>query len=353
VTDPASAIRPPAVGDASFDEYYYAHCCGDPYERSEPLLRFFGGIADRLVADIAPKTVFDAGCAIGLLVEALRQRGVEATGIDLSSYAMSRVDERVRAYVSQGSIADEFTGRYDLIVSIEVLEHMPARAAEAAIANFCRHTDDVLFSSSPLDYKEPTHVNVHPPEYWAAEFARHGFYRDVDFDASFITAWAARFRRSTEPVHRIVRNYERRFWELLLERNDTRAYSMQVQNELAAKIREVADLAGAGAERDAIRADLVARRAELEASRADLEAARADLAVARARADQSIARADLSAVELRAKTEALAVREAEMARMGAAQHAAEVALAEARDRIIHMERSVFWRLRSLLRGNRR
>jgi SAM-dependent methyltransferase len=225
-------LRPPAVGDASFDEYYYAHCCGDPYTRSDELLRFFGGIADRLVADIAPKTVLDAGCAIGLLVEALRQRGVDATGVDLSSFAIGQVAPEMRDYCRHGSIADELTGGYDLIVSIEVLEHMPAREAEAAIANFCRHTDDVLFSSSPLDYREPTHINVHPPEYWAEAFARHGFYRDVDFDASHITPWAARFRRSAEPLHRVVRDYERRFWELRLESNHTREYSMQLQREV-------------------------------------------------------------------------------------------------------------------------
>jgi SAM-dependent methyltransferase len=330
VTDPASAIRPPAVGDASFDEYYFAHCCGDPYERSEPLLKFFAGIADRLVADIAPKTVLDAGCAIGLLVEALRQHGVDATGIDLSAYAIGRVDDRLRAYCRQGSIADEFPQRYDLIVSIEVLEHMPARDAEAAIANFCRHTDDVVFSSSPLDYKEPTHVNVHPPEYWASEFARHGFYRDVDFDASYITPWAVRFRRSSEPLHRIVRDYERRFWELLLERNDTRAYSMQVQNDLADKLRRVAEAEAraeaAVTERDAARADLQTAQTELQASRA------------------------AAGAELRAKTDALAVREAETARLGAALHTAEVNLAQARDRIFHMERSLFWRVRTLFRG---
>jgi SAM-dependent methyltransferase len=349
VSDPASAIRPPAVGDASFDEYYYAHCCGDPYDRSEPLLRFFGGIADRLVADVAPKTVLDAGCAIGLLVEALRQRGVEATGIDLSSYAIGRVDEAVRAYCRQGSIADEFPERYDLIVSIEVLEHMPVRAAEAAIANFCRHTDDVLFSSSPLDYKEPTHINVHPTEYWAAEFARHGFYRDVDFDASYITPWATRFRRSAEPLHRVVRNYERRFWELTLERNDTRTYSMQVQNDLAERIRRATELeraaADAGAERDAIKAQADALRADLETARTEIETSRTALAAA-AHA------AAATAADLRAKSDALAVREAETAHLGTALHAAEVALAEARDRIAHMERSVFWRIRTLIRGSR-
>jgi hypothetical protein len=273
------SVRPPAVGDASFDEYYFAHCCGDPYKRTDEHMRMFGGIADRLVADIAPKTVLDAGCAIGMLVETLRARGVDASGIDLSTYAVGQVDESVRAYCRHGSIAEEFTGRYDLIVSIEVLEHMPQREGEAAIANFCRHTDDVLFSSSPLDFKEPTHVNVHMPEYWAEEFARHGFYRDVDFDGSFITPWAARFRRSAEPLHRIVRSYERRFWELALERNHTREYSMKVQGELAQRIGEV----------DRLTAEVAPLRTEL---------------------------------------------------------------AQARDRIFHMEQSVFWKLRNLFRSDK-
>jgi len=279
VSDPTSALRPPAVGDASFDAYYYAHCCGDPYTRSETLLRFFAGIADRIVADINPKTALDAGCAIGLLVEALRARGVDATGIDLSSYAIGQVPESVRAYCRHGSIADEFPARYDLIVSLEVVEHMPAREAEAAISNFCRHADDVLFSSSPLDYKEPTHINVHPPEYWAEAFARHGFYRDVDVDLSHITPWAARFRRRTEPAHRIVRDYERRFWELALENAHRREHASGLQREVQ----------------------------EMQDARPALAQARRELADA------------------------------------------TTALAQARDRIAHMERSLFWRVRSLFR----
>lgn len=299
MTDPVRAAQPPAVGDASFDAYYYAHCCGDPYYRSEALLRFFCGVADRLVADIAPASVLDAGCAIGLLVESLRERGVDASGIDLSSYAIRQVHENVRAYCHHGSIADEFSARYDLIVSIEVLEHMPPREAETAIANFCRHTDDVIFSSTPGDYKEPTHVNVHPPEHWASEFARHGFYRDVDFDGSYITPWTIRFRRGGEPFHRVVRGYERRFWELTLERNDTRAYSMEIQNRLSAQMAE-------------------AERRRIDAERA----------------------ADLD--------RQLAARAADVRRL-------ETELAQARDRIFHMERSAFWRARLVwdrLRGAR-
>ncbi|NTV63264.1 MAG: class I SAM-dependent methyltransferase, partial [Oscillochloris sp.] len=149
-----------------------------PYRRDEAWMAFFGGVADRIVAEIAPASALDAGCAIGLLVEQLRLRGVDTQGVDISEYAISSAHESIRDHVRVGSIAEPLGRRYDLIVCIEVLEHMPRREAEAAIASFCAHSDDVLFSSSPFDHKEATHFNVNPPEYWAYLFAQHGFYRD-------------------------------------------------------------------------------------------------------------------------------------------------------------------------------
>ncbi|HEX6463671.1 MAG TPA: hypothetical protein VFZ98_04435, partial [Vicinamibacterales bacterium] len=101
-----------------------------------------------------------------------------------------------------------------------------------AIANIAAHTDDVLFSSTPFDYSEPTHVNVRMPEDWAEAFARYGFYRDVDFDASFVTKWAARFTRRNVPMQRIVRDYERRFWQARAAELDARNYSRELQQKL-------------------------------------------------------------------------------------------------------------------------
>lgn len=49
----------------SYDNFYFAHDCGRPYQRDEVWLRFFATIADRVVSDIRPCTVLDAGCAIG------------------------------------------------------------------------------------------------------------------------------------------------------------------------------------------------------------------------------------------------------------------------------------------------
>jgi glycosyltransferase involved in cell wall biosynthesis len=218
----------------TYDAYYYAHGCGSPYGRSEEWLRHFSAIAERIVEWLQPRTALDAGCAMGFLVEMLRKQGVEAFGVDVSEYAIAHVHPDVQPYCWAGSVADPFPQTYDLIVCIEVLEHMPREDAERAVANFCRHTRSVLFSSTPFDYKEPTHINVQSPEHWAALFAQHGFYRDVDFDASFIAPWAVRFICREEPTHQLIRDYERRFWLLWKENTDLRSLTLEMRNQLAA-----------------------------------------------------------------------------------------------------------------------
>jgi len=218
-----------------YDAYYFAHGCGQPYERSAQWLGFFSDIADHIANKIRPGTVLDAGCGLGLLVEALRQRDVHAFGIDISEYAIQNVHKDIHPYCWVGDIADPFPQDYDLIVSIEVVEHMPARQAEQAISNFCLHSEDVLFSSSPFDYKEVTHFNVHPPEHWAELFAQNNHFRDVDFDASFITPWAVRYRRKKEPLARLVREYERKYFLLWKENLDLRNLTVEMRKDLAAQ----------------------------------------------------------------------------------------------------------------------
>lgn len=189
-----------AIGER-YDERYYAEALGTPYERGNPhWLRFFDAVAAHIVEIAAPETVLDVGCAHGFLVEKLRERGVEAYGFDLSAYAIGQVHESISPYVWQASVTDALDrparalagGRYDLITCIEVLEHLTPDDGAAAIANLCAHTDLVLFSSTPDDRTEPTHVNVQPPKYWRWHFEQNDFsWRG----ASFLTPWAMWFER--------------------------------------------------------------------------------------------------------------------------------------------------------------
>lgn len=194
------------------EEYYHNGCGPIPYEEPEHWVEFFGMIADRIVKDIHPQTVLDAGCAMGYLVAALRDRGVEAYGIDISEYAVSKVREDVRPFCRVGSLTEEFPAdlpqRYDLIVSIEVLEHLYAEDGKKAIANLCRHTDTVLFSSTPDDFTERTHVNVQQREYWARLFFEQGFTDDINYRPKYLTAYASLFRKNTD-MARQVEDYER------------------------------------------------------------------------------------------------------------------------------------------------
>jgi SAM-dependent methyltransferase len=218
-----------------FDERYFAKSCGEPYERSEDWLNLFSIFSERIQNEINPGSVLDAGCAMGFLVEKLRERGVEAWGVDISEYAIGEVASKVKEYCWVGSVTEPFPRRYDLIVSIEVLEHLAPQDSETAVANLCNFCDDVLFSSTPYDYKEASHINVQPVEYWAELFAKEGFTRDVNFNASFITPWTVRYRKTGNPLHRIVRDYERKFWFLWKENNDLRERIFELEDQIPTK----------------------------------------------------------------------------------------------------------------------
>ena len=215
----AAAVVPAEAPKEEYDKAYWDKFMPNrPYAREHGWLEFFQYIADRIILDINPQSVLDAGCAMGFLVEALRDRGVEAYGVDLSDYALAKVRPDIKQFTWKGSVSEPLPRRYDLIVSIEVLEHLPAGESDKALANLCRSTDDFLFSSTPADFKEPTHHNVRPPEYWAERFAQAGFYRDMDFDpTTFISPTAVRLRRVKDPLPLHVARYERIFWTLKQE----------------------------------------------------------------------------------------------------------------------------------------
>ena len=207
-------------------------------------------IAERIVSDIGPATTLIVGCGEGVLVEALRRRGVEAFGMDASEDVVQRVHTDIQPYCWVGSMTDPFPRHYDLIVCIEVLECLDTPEADRVVANICQYTDDVLFSSTPLDSRGVTRFSVQAPDYWATLFARQGFFRDVDFDTSFVMARAARFREVQEPIFRVVGVYERHLWRLRWETLARRELNIEQRGELAKKEDHLLSLKAQLEERD-------------------------------------------------------------------------------------------------------
>lgn len=222
-------------GGPSYGASYYQHYWGGggAYERNERWLEFFGKVADGIVRDLHPSSVLDAGCAMGFLVEELVKRGVDAYGIDVSKYAISQMHESVRNRCAVQSLTEPLQRRYDLITCIEVVEHIPPEQADQALANLCAATDRLLLSTTPQDFGEPTHLNVQPPEAWSAALARHGFFRDVERDFSYLAPWAALYTRKDEDAAETVRRYDRAWWRLRREVTEVRESLLAAQNRLA------------------------------------------------------------------------------------------------------------------------
>ncbi|WP_210438368.1 class I SAM-dependent methyltransferase [Nocardioides xinjiangensis] len=199
--------------DYSGTYYNDAHLGGyDNYTwDNEEWRAFFHSLADRVVAIANPRSVLDVGCARGLFVQALAAKGVEASGIDISEHAIASAHADVRDRLRVASATAPLGGRYDLVTFIEVIEHMSPADAQLALDNITAATDLVLFSSSPGDHDEPTHINTRPTAQWAAWFAERGFFRRTDVDLSFLSPWAVLFERGELTLRTLTQRYEQQF----------------------------------------------------------------------------------------------------------------------------------------------
>jgi glycosyltransferase involved in cell wall biosynthesis/2-polyprenyl-3-methyl-5-hydroxy-6-metoxy-1,4-benzoquinol methylase len=185
---------------------YYAQRKPIPYERSVRWLRIFALLADKIVRTLAPRSALDVGCAMGFLVEALRDRGVDAWGIDASSYAVSKVRADIRRYCVSASVVNLRSGNFDLVTCIETLEYLDADHLSRALANVTAMSDRILLSTM-FDSAEPARVAVRPIAEWIELFAEFGFFPDFSYDASFISPYAILFRRGFSPQPKIYGNH--------------------------------------------------------------------------------------------------------------------------------------------------
>lgn len=253
---------PPPAGDAAlYDEEFFARYCGSlPMSRNVPeRIAAAREAAARIAEALRPARVFEAGCAVGLLVEALWDRGITTHGRDLSSYALAQVREDIQPFLTQGSIAEPIEGAYDLAIAVDVLQHLEEEDALRALRHLAGAAPQLLFSV-PSGKSDPRfNRTVRPLRWWLERLAEAGLAPVPGFDASFIAPCALLAEHTTAPVDPRALTAFEALLRARAEAQQSGSNLMKIRDELAGTH---AQLAQARAASEALRAELAGVRLE-------------------------------------------------------------------------------------------
>jgi SAM-dependent methyltransferase len=138
-------------------------------------------IVPRVLALAPIASVVDVGCGDGSWLAAFSEAGVaDILGLDgpwISPHLLKIATRDFRRTKLDEPIRVE--RRFELAMSVEVAEHLPAERAEGFVADLCALAPAVLFSAAVPGQGGDHHVNEQWPAYWAALFAKRG-YRACD-----------------------------------------------------------------------------------------------------------------------------------------------------------------------------
>jgi SAM-dependent methyltransferase len=136
-----------------------------------------------------PRSVVDVGCGLGSWLIAFREQGVEEIlGIDGDHVApdLLRIPaNRFRALDLREPF--DVAQRFDLALSLEVAEHIPAEAAHSFVESLTRVAPVIVFSCAVPKQGGTGHVNEQWPDYWANIFSEYDF---VSIDAVRPRFWS-------------------------------------------------------------------------------------------------------------------------------------------------------------------
>jgi len=130
------------------------------------------------ILDLWPsKSVLDIGCGNGSWLSTFKSCGVlDIQGIDgpwvkpdqllipSENFNVMALDEEI--------IINE---QFDICMSLEVAEHLPANRAKSFVAMLCKVAPVVFFSAAIPGQGGINHFNEQWPKYWADLFAEHGY----------------------------------------------------------------------------------------------------------------------------------------------------------------------------------
>ena len=169
-----STMTAPTLYDAAF---YQSQSTGS--ERSAEIVLPL--VQSLLGPEPSVNTVIDVGCGVGTWLKVWQQLGVtQVLGLD-GSY-VDRTQLRIPdTHFCPHDLTQPLSSQLsvdlpaDLVMSLEVAEHLPASRADSFVADLVRLGPVILFSAAIPHQGGKGHINEQWPNYWAERFANHGY----------------------------------------------------------------------------------------------------------------------------------------------------------------------------------
>jgi len=133
-------------------------------------------LARTILGLVRPASVLDVGCGLGHLARALGEGGVpHVEGIDGSQVNPERLKiPREIFHALDLRQPFDLKKKFELVISMEVAEHLPESCAPDFVASLVRHGDTVLFSAAHPGQGGQNHLNEGWASWWHTRFRAHG-----------------------------------------------------------------------------------------------------------------------------------------------------------------------------------
>ena len=137
-------------------------------------------IVPKIIKLFNPKSVIDVGCGIGQWLSVFIDNGVEnILGLDgehvlPTDLLIPKKNYREVDFKKSNSMIVD--SKYDLVLCLEVAEHLPETFADSFISMLALCGDTILFSAAIPGQTGENHYNEQWPTYWEDKFKKHGYY---------------------------------------------------------------------------------------------------------------------------------------------------------------------------------
>lgn len=130
-----------------------------------------------------PDAVIDVGCALGSYLIPFKRLGCTTIGFDkYFDYAKPYCDKEIVGCLTTHDASKPYPNKnkVDLVMCIEVAEHLPETEATILVSNLCSLSKKyILFTAARVGQRGTGHINCQPPEYWCDMFEHHNFVFDL------------------------------------------------------------------------------------------------------------------------------------------------------------------------------